>query len=72
MNELTAIVFGIGVVSICSIGFVLMLPALAGAAVRGSRSGALRLATRLAVLATVALAVSAALGASVGAYSMLS
>ena len=71
MNGQTAIVLGIGVVSICSIGFVLMLPVLAGAAVRGNSSGALRLATRLAVLAVVALALSAALGASVGAYSIL-
>lgn len=71
MNGQTAIVLGIGVVSICSIGFVLMLPALAGVAVRGNRSAALRVATLLALLAAVALAVSVALGTSVGAYSIL-
>jgi hypothetical protein len=69
MNGQIAIVLGLGVVTICSIGFVLMLPALAGAAVRGNRSGVVRRATLLAVLAAAALAVSAALGASVGAYS---
>jgi len=70
MKGQTGIVLSLGVVSICSIGFVLVLPALAGAAVRGNRSGVVRRATLLAVLAAVALAVSATLGASVGAYSI--
>lgn len=71
MDGLTAIPLGFAVVGVCSIGFVLLLPALAGVAVRGNRSGVIRVATLLAALAIVALAVCAALGASPTAYSIL-
>lgn len=71
MNGQTSIVMGIGVVTICSIVFVLTLPTLAGMVVRGNPSGALRLAIPLAALAIVVLAVAAALGASLDIYSIL-
>ncbi|MGA1827897.1 hypothetical protein [Microbacterium sp.] len=71
MNGQTAMLLGVAVVSVCNIGFVLVLPGLAGAAMRGNRSGVLRLATLLGMLAVVALAASAVLGATADAYSFL-
>ena len=68
MNGQAAILLGLGVVSICSIGFVLTLPALAGVAMRGNRAALVRLSILLAGLAAVALAISAALGATPASY----
>lgn len=71
MNEQSTLVLALGVVGVCSIVVVLMLPALAVAAARGNRAGAVRLTTLLVVLAVIALAVSTTIGASPGAYLLL-
>lgn len=71
MNAQISVLLSLTVVSVCSIGFVLMLPALASMAMRGNRAGVVRQAALVAGLVAVALAFAALLGAWPAAYSVL-
>ena len=71
MNEQIMIVAAIVAVGLCSVCFVVLVPAVAMAAVRGNGVGALRLIVACAALAVGALTVSALLGAMPGAHAIL-
>lgn len=71
MNTQTVFVMAFTALAVCSVAFMLVLPALASAAVHGNRRGGLRLAVLLGVLTAAAVAISIALGANPEAYSTL-
>lgn len=72
MNEQVMILLALGVICASSAAFALILPALAGAAGRGSLRMVARVCAVMAVLVVITVAVAAALGSSTAAYSLVS
>lgn len=71
MNTQSVVFGAVTALAVCSVAFMLVLPALASAAMHGNRRGGMRLAVLLGMLAAAAVAIAFALGATPAAYSIL-